>query len=71
MRQEILEVIRRAWDNYYPLGENPDLPFLIGSLLYEMDFYAEAKQFFEFSAQLYGPDEGTLANIKSCQEMMD
>ncbi|MEL6539028.1 MAG: hypothetical protein AAFQ98_26665 [Bacteroidota bacterium] len=70
MKAQILEVISRAWDNYYPMGEEPDLAFLIGGLLYEMDLFGEALGYFEFSAANYGPDEGTLANIKSCREMM-
>lgn len=69
-QQEILRIIQHCWDNYYPLGEQPDLAFQVGSLLYEMDEFALAKHFFEQSVLLYGPDEGTLANIKSCDQML-
>ena len=68
--QELTELMIWVWDNYYPMGEEPDLAFLIGSLFYELDAFEQALMFFDHSVALYGPDEGTMANIKSCKEML-
>ena len=64
------EVTKWVWENYFCLGEEPDLAFGIASLLYQSGLYQSALWFFERSVELYGPDSGTLTNIKNCKEML-
>lgn len=68
--QQLLGLIEQVWLNYYPLGESPDLAFMLGSLLYEANVFARAKFFFEESIRLYGDDEGTRNNIAACEKMI-
>ena len=44
-KQELYEVILNVWDGYMPIGEEYDLAFQIGTLLLEMDYFAEALEF--------------------------
>lgn len=67
----IEKVIVKTWDNYYPLGEQDDLAFLIASFFYEADLYVQALFFFERSAELYGHDEGTLVNMQNCKKLIN
>ena len=64
------EIIPQTWDNYYSLGEPDDLAFALGSFYYEIDAYHKALWFFERSIELYGSDEGTIANIRNCQKLI-
>jgi tetratricopeptide (TPR) repeat protein len=65
-RQALYEAILQVWDTYYPIGEERDLAFELGVLLYGMAYYAEALGFFGHSLQLYGPDASTAYNIGMC-----
>jgi tetratricopeptide (TPR) repeat protein len=64
--EELFFVLRQIWDNYYPIGEQRDLPFYIGMLLYNIGYYAEALEYLEQSQQLYGDDASTIYNMGMC-----
>jgi tetratricopeptide (TPR) repeat protein len=68
-RDAVIDAVERAWERYFPLGEELDLAHLIGSLLYALDDYARAQAYFERSLALYGPDVGTLYNVAACLHM--
>ena len=55
--------IRQAWDQYYPIGEPDDVPFGLGVLLYSLERYAEALDFFEVSLHDFGADPRTTLNL--------
>ncbi len=63
---ELFSAIQHIWDNYYPIGEQKDLPFYLGMLLYNMEYYPEALEFLQHSRQLYGDDASTLYNMGMC-----
>jgi tetratricopeptide (TPR) repeat protein len=65
-QQELYRAIERVWDDYYPIGEEKDLAFCMGMLLYCMGYYAEALSYFQRSLQLYGPDPNTFYNMAMC-----
>ena len=60
------EAVRQTWDAYLPIGEEEDLAFQIGTLLLEMEFYAEALEFLQHSVSLYGAEPGTVYNMAVC-----
>ena len=60
------EAARQTWDAYLPIGEEEDLAFQIGTLLLEMEFYAEALEFLQHSVSLYGAEPGTVYNMAVC-----
>jgi hypothetical protein len=62
-RQEVLRGIQIAWEQYFPLGESDDLPFGLGALLYTLERYSEALEFFEISLRDFGEDPRTTVNL--------
>ncbi|MFC1944175.1 tetratricopeptide repeat protein [Chloroflexota bacterium] len=65
-QQELYRVILQVWDTYYPIGEEKDLAFSLGMLLYGMAYYPEALDYFEQSLLLYGRDISTVYNMGMC-----
>jgi tetratricopeptide (TPR) repeat protein len=66
MQEELLWAARNIWENYYPIGEQRDLPFYLGILLYTMEYFPEALEYLEQSRQIYGDDPNTLYNMGLC-----
>jgi tetratricopeptide (TPR) repeat protein len=67
LKEEVRLAAARVWDLYYYIGEDEDLPFDLGRLLYTADFYEEALAFFQRSLEEYGPAVGTYYNLGLCQ----
>ena len=65
-REELLRAVGLVWENYFHLGEERDLPFNLGVVLYRLDHAKEALQFFERSLEYYGASPLTLFNIALC-----
>lgn len=69
-RQAVGDAIDKVWELYFPLGEESDLAYEAGCLLYEMDDYARALTYFERSIEIYGEHAGTLFNMAACHQMI-
>lgn len=69
-RLNLLMVIPRIWDTYYPLGELEDLADDLGNLLMALAFYQEAVLFFEKSVMIYGQDASMLYKMALCHCML-
>jgi tetratricopeptide (TPR) repeat protein len=68
-RQDVTRAIEEAWDVYYPIGEGGDqgdLGFCFGALLFRMEDYPRALDYFQRSLQLVGADPRTTLNIAVC-----
>lgn len=63
---ELFEAITKVWDSYLPIGEPCDLAFELGTVLLEMEFYAEALEFLQRSVDLYQMESGTAYNMAVC-----
>lgn len=66
MQEELFWAAQNIWDNYYPIGEQRDLPFYLGMLLYTMEYFPEALEYLQHSRQIYGDDPNTLYNMGMC-----
>jgi len=66
VRRRMLQAIGRVWELYLPIGEEGDLAFSLGALLYEMLDYPEAIAHFERSLRLHGPAASTSYNLGAC-----
>jgi hypothetical protein len=69
-RPELCQALLQVWDNYYPIGEESDLGFHIGTILYRIDYYRDALEFFQHSLRLYGPRADTACNMGMCHYML-
>jgi tetratricopeptide (TPR) repeat protein len=63
---DIFQVLHHVWEMYYPLGEEEDLAFNIGVLLFNMNFPKEALSYFLLSEKLYGYSANRSYNIALC-----
>lgn len=63
MRADVRLALRNVWDNYYFIGENGDIPFMIGALLHNIGAFQEAIILFGYSLQMHGNDPSTLYNM--------
>jgi tetratricopeptide (TPR) repeat protein len=66
MQEELFWAIQHIWDTYYPIGEQRDLAFYLGMLLYSIEYFPEALEYLQHSRQLYGDDPNTLYNMGMC-----
>jgi tetratricopeptide (TPR) repeat protein len=66
----LVNAIDRVWDLYFPLGEEPDLAYEAGLLLFDLKEHARALLYFERSLEIYGPHTGTLYNMAACYHAM-
>lgn len=65
-REDIHHAVQRVWDLYFPIGEEEDLPFVLGMLLYQISYYPEALTYFEHSLRLHGTTAATSYNLGMC-----
>ncbi len=66
VKEELREGIDGLWDNYFPIGEQYDLPYDLGVLLYKLGDYVQAAEYFERSLALHGREAKTLYNLSLC-----
>jgi tetratricopeptide (TPR) repeat protein len=77
---EIVALLRLSgWDastlfeieeRHFTVPGDPDLPFAIGLLLYELQDYEDAIAYFEASLEQHGHDPATEKNIELCEAML-
>jgi tetratricopeptide (TPR) repeat protein len=66
MQEELFWAVQHIWDIYYPIGEQRDLAFYLGMLLYSIEYFPEALEYLQHSRQLYGDDPNTMYNMGMC-----
>ena len=59
----LLRGVHATWEQYYPIGETDDVPFGLGVLLFSLQDYAGALEFFERSLHDFGEDPRTTLNL--------
>jgi tetratricopeptide (TPR) repeat protein len=62
-KREILHIVDRAWDLYFHIGEEHDLAFAAGVLVFELGAYDRCIELFHASITDYGIDAGTAYNL--------
>lgn len=70
-RLNLLMIIPRIWDNYFPLKEATDIAANLGDVLFQLGLYTEAILFYEKSLLIYGRTEHILHNITLCFCLLD
>lgn len=62
-RTRILETIHNVWGMYFYIGEEFDLGYAMGGLLYDLGYYTEALIYFDRSIIIHGNKPDTYYNI--------
>ncbi len=67
---DLITVMHRCWENYFPLQEDLDLATTLGSICYAVDAYPWALFYFSQSTDIYGAYSGTFYNMAVCFHML-
>jgi hypothetical protein len=70
-QEDLRNALFETYDRHFAVPGDPDLPFAIGLLLYELGDYEDAIEFFEASLEQHGHDPATEKNIELCEGMLD
>jgi tetratricopeptide (TPR) repeat protein len=65
-KQELVSAIFKVWENYFPIGEEGDLSYCLGSLLVYLGYDREAIPMFQTSSEFYGEDAAINYEIAVC-----
>jgi tetratricopeptide (TPR) repeat protein len=65
-RDELIEVIHRVWEHYFPIGEEGDLAYCLGTLLAYFGHDSDALKFFKSSLEFYPEDASINYEIALC-----
>jgi hypothetical protein len=71
VQEDLRQALYETYDRHYAVPGDGDLPFAIGLLLYELQDYEDALEFFEASLEQHGPDDATEHNIALCEAQLD
>ena len=69
-QEDLRQALFETYDRHFAVPGDPDLPFAIGILLYELQDYEDAIDFFERSLEQHGHDPATERNIELCEAML-
>jgi tetratricopeptide (TPR) repeat protein len=64
--EELVIVMNKVWDHYFPIGEEGDLAYYIGLLFSYIGYDTDALRFFEYSLELYGASAEIYYKIAVC-----
>jgi tetratricopeptide (TPR) repeat protein len=63
---ELIIVMNKVWEHYFPIGEEGDLAYYIGSLFSYVGYDNDALRYFEYSHELYGDSAEIYYEIAVC-----
>jgi hypothetical protein len=69
-QEDLRAALYEIYDRHYPVPGEGDLPFAIATVLYAMEDYEDALEFFEASLEQHGPHEATHKNIELCEAQL-
>ena len=70
-QEDLRFALFETYDRHFAVPGDPDLPFALGVLLYELQDYEDAIEFFEASLEQHGHDPATEKNIELCEAMLE
>jgi hypothetical protein len=70
-QEDLRHALFETYDRHFAVPGDADLPFAIGLLLYELQDYEDAIEFFEASLEQHGHDPATEKNIELCEAMLE
>jgi hypothetical protein len=70
-QEDLRHALFETYDRHFNVPGDADLPFAIGLLLYELEDYEDAIEFFEASLEQHGHDPATEKNIELCEAKLE
>ena len=65
-KEELIAVIHKVWEHYFPIGEEGNLFYCLGSLLCYLGYDSDAIKIFKSSLEFYGEDVAINYEIALC-----
>lgn len=65
-KEELVSIIRQVWEHYFPIGEEGNLFYCLGSLLGYLGNDSDAIRLFQSSLEFYGEDASINYEIAVC-----
>lgn len=65
-KDELIDVINKVWEHYFPIGEEGDVAYCLGSLLAYFGYDRDALKLFKTSLEFYGEDVAIYYEIALC-----
>ncbi len=65
-KDELVAIIHNVWEHYFPIGEEGDLSYCLGTLLGYFGFDSEAIRLFKSSIEFYGETAAIYYEIALC-----
>jgi len=70
VQEDLRHALFEVHERHFAVPGEPDLPFVLGVLLFELEDFEDALEFFELSLEQHGPHEATTANIALCEAQL-
>ena len=70
-QEDLRFALFETYDRHFAVPGDADLPFAIGLVLYELQDYEDAIEFFEASLEQHGHDPATERNIEQCEAKLE
>jgi tetratricopeptide (TPR) repeat protein len=65
-KDELIAVIHKVWEHYFPIGEEGDLAYCLGSISGYFGYDSDALKFFKSSLEFYGEDAAIYYEMALC-----
>jgi tetratricopeptide (TPR) repeat protein len=65
-KDELIAIIHKVWEHYFPIGEEGDLAYCLGSILAYFGYDNDALMLFKSSIEFYGEDAAIYYEIALC-----
>ena len=63
---ELISIIHNVWEHHFPIGEEGDLAYYLGTILAYFGYDSDALKLFESSIEFYGEDAAVYYEIALC-----
>jgi tetratricopeptide (TPR) repeat protein len=65
-KEELIDVVYKTWENYFPIGEEGDVAYCLGSILAYFGCDKDALKLFKTSLEFYGEDAAVYYEVALC-----
>jgi tetratricopeptide (TPR) repeat protein len=65
-KEELITILHQVWEHYFPIGEEGDLSYCLGTLFGYFGYDEDAIRMYQFSLEFYGEDPAIYYELALC-----
>jgi tetratricopeptide (TPR) repeat protein len=65
-KEELINILHQVWEHYFPIGEEGDLSYCLGTLFGYFGYDEDALRMYQFSLEFYGEDPAIYYELALC-----